>query len=730
MHAPNCGHIPKLNLIFCFFLALGMGCGGGGQGIQEAAPLTVSHENYAPLRRDLLERDPSDPDRLQLRDALLDFLRRRAEEVIEGGSYEERVQLLEEMTSLLSPQDFAGPPLFALRPLAERVADEAQRRGDEARALSALWILAWLGGSSEQGGSYREEYERVARWGEESRLSGSGDVRWRGRAALELKEIWEAHADLLPAPPVLDRYASVVRSIRALGFWPLPRNPMLWLLGPSPEGGLADRIRHHPSLEFEVDAALLLLSKGDRQRSLDMLRSRPATNNPIAQELFRTLESSPRSEEEPEGLWRLGQMLLRLDPKRAEGICRLGIQRMPSHRSLRLCLARASALIGRLGDAAAHYAKALGGPATLSIEVYDEALRTLNQMIHHSKIELPTLRQAVGDAVAIFEMRLSRFPDAAPTPYDESFFLRTLAKAELAEGHVERARHSLEQSLAAARRTPGGLLGGVWARIGLASIEFAESNHERARAFLEEALDVLPQGREFDPLRAELWMLIGESHRIARRRGEALRAYRQALEWLREAPPATDPDTQGDRLLLEGAIALKLGENERAHRAFVEAMTLAPSPERAKEMLELLGIADPNPDLAERIFWKVRVAAPLAREWKVRLALGVEGVQALANAPRSETQERLLAAESNRESWLGQLALLVRGGIGREALLEKARTAKERCEVFFYDGIRALRQGDAQGFWQAMEAVLQTRVLGSGEHRIARELLRKKREKE
>ncbi len=705
-----------------------LGCGGATPRESALADRVVDDESYAEVRRRYLELATDDPRRDVVRARLLTHLRARSEAVLHAGDYDEIVGHLGEMTSLLASQDFGPDHTLPaeLRPLAEHIAVHGARRGDEPRVLAAELILETL--DHDQAYLHHAEYERVSAWGREARMPPTDDVMSVVEGGMGLVSVWEEHARLTPAPAVLGRLAGMYLGLRdairgstlAEGFRP-PSS-----MGDMRHLEMAAMIMQRAPLE----AAAVFLARGDLEGAIEQLASSASSSDRRgdASRVRRVIEDA-RGEDSrgAEALSQIANGYAEGRPDVALGLCRQGLRRFPADARFPLCLARVSATLGAVGDTSDYYATALRLDGD-DLETYDEALEAFAAMISQGALaqsgDVGEVRTAGQAAHEIISTRASRFPNAESGPLDQPTLHLALARAELAGGHTTEARREFEASIAEARRLPETPPAAIEAREDLAELEVRAGSTGTARALLTDALDLVSQGREGDELRARLLRRVGDTHRVAGDADAARESYQRALELLDALEGGARPEVIARRSIARGIVLRRLGDQAASRTAFEDAVARAPTAENASSILRHLVTDHPDAELAELVFRRARVGSPISHAWKVYLALWVEAVRALSEAPVSEEGARVLAAEASRGGWQARLASLARGELDESAVLAAAEGNSERCEAHFYAAIRSLRTGDRAAARRALEASVETGMIGQGEFGMAQELLR------
>ena len=168
--------------------------------VRSAEP--IPRAEYPVESRRYMRMTSSDPERLTLRDRLIATILVEAQSLADIGDYEGVVAQVERLTDVLTSSDFATGVLpHGLEPIAAFVVDRGGRLGDEGRVLAAYFLLARL--TEEE--RYQQGYDEVATWGLEARGQVDDVLPRYG----QLLGVWTEHADLTPAPEVLDTLATL-----------------------------------------------------------------------------------------------------------------------------------------------------------------------------------------------------------------------------------------------------------------------------------------------------------------------------------------------------------------------------------------------------------------------------------------------------------------------------------------------------------------------------------------
>ena len=395
--------------------------------VQEAEPIPRA-EYPAELRAYLLMPE-SEPGRIELRDRLTATLLLEAKSFADIGDYEGVVAQIERLAQVLRPEDYATGVLpESLEPIAAFMADEGGRLGDEGRVLAAYFILARL--TEEQ--KYRQDYDQVASWGRDARSQVDDALPRYG----QLLGVWTQHADLTPAPEVLDTLSSLyvarrdavaAESSEARGRYGAVTN-QIWRIAPLDVAAVYLAYGDVASAITQVEA---MGPGGELQvRLLDLLRIAKGNDQDGADATYELVE---------------GFSVAR--PDVAAGLCKASLRRFPKDYRFRRCLARVAADEQRFADGTAWYVSSIE-LAPEMIELYDEALNQLDEFIE-SRLMDPAPR-----AVQFARPRRRADPRGAP---------RTMAGLETPDcARPARASHRNARDERRPRRRSGASISGEY----------------------------------------------------------------------------------------------------------------------------------------------------------------------------------------------------------------------------------------------------------------------------
>jgi tetratricopeptide (TPR) repeat protein len=663
----------------------------------EAEP--ISQIEYPDAERRFLRMALDDPERSALRERLMASVLLQAQALADVGDYEGVVTEVSGLTTFLSPDEYAAGALpKRVEPLAQYIVSAGGRLGDEGYVLGAYFILQRLTGDPK----YRAKYDEVANWARESRAGlDSLSEQYAG-----LIQVWSEHADLTPAPEVLDTLAG------------------LYVAGRNAVAAETAETRHRLGIGGErqlrlapLNVAAVYLAHGDitsaigkvesmqgggelQLRLLELLRAAKSNDDSGAAATFELVE---------------GYRMAR--PDVAEGLCRSALLRFPKDYRFPTCMARIAADEERFADATAWYVIGIDLAPDM-IELYDEALDQLDEFI---EVRLSDPHPERSSALArgaekILAERQKRWPDSEPpiAPNRLEFLIGML---EMNAGNPEQAAKRFEISLQK-DENPEALL-----QLGLL-LERTGHPEEAKQRYLR-ALELTPTGSLPDDLRrAEIFEHLGNVASEQGNKDEMRANYGVALEAWTEALAQVEGPTGALVEMRRGVLLDELGRHEDATDAFENAMMYAPQwRDVYATILSHLVSAQPNYDLASLVWHKSQLQLSLPPEWKVYFTLWVQFIAARAGQSPSEEHADLLRRLAGGSSWWGKLASFGAGKIDYQGLLSVASSLGERTEAIYYEGTRRFIAGDDDGAFEQFQRVLETKMVSFYEYEMARKLL-------
>lgn len=665
--------------------------------VRSAEP--IPQAEYPEATRRFLRMAANDPQRRELRDRLIASVLLQAQSLADVGDYEGVVSKTSRLTTFLSPSDYAAAVLpKGIEPIAKYITEQGGRRGDEGYVLAATFILERLTGDE----LYRKRYDAIAAWGREARANlDTVSEQYAG-----LISVWEDHADLTPAPEVLDTLA---------GFHIAGRDAVSsetdedrYRLGVGGERQLrlaplnvAAVYLAHGDIKSAVTKVESMGPGGELQlRLLDLLRAATSSDEIGAAATFELVE---------------GYRVAR--PDVAQGLCQSALPRFPKDYRFPQCMARIAADSQRFADATAWYVIAID-LAPEQIELYDEALGQLDEFID-ARLSDPHPERSSAlarGAETILAERQKRWPESKPpiAPNELEYLIGML---EMNAGHAAEAQLRFEQSLEK-DENPGALL-----QLGLL-LERMGRPAEALKRY-RRALALAPSDSLTDDLRrAEILENMGNASRAQGKTHDMTAQYNSALKAWTEAREQVEGPTGAVVEMRRGVLLDQLGRHEEAVDAFESAMTYAPQwRDVYATILSHLVSARPDFELASSVWRRSQLQLSLPPEWKVYFTLWIQFIAARAGQQPVEEHTELLRRLGGSPDWWGKLASFGAGDLDYADLISVASNIGEETEALYYEGTRLFIAGDRKGARDQFRRVLETNMVSFYEFEMARKLL-------
>jgi len=693
----------RIRFLFIFgLLSLTVACAHsksttGGARVKTAEP--IPQAEYPDAARRFLRMPLDNPERLELRDRLVASVLSQAQSLADVGDYEGVVLEVSRLTMFLSPSEYAAGVLPKyVEPIAKHIADRGGRLGDEGNVLAANFILERLTGDK----LYQRRYDDVATWGREARANlDTVSEQYAG-----LISVWIDHADLTPAPEVLDTLAG------------------LHIAGRDAVAAETAEDRHRLGIGGErqlrlapLNVAAVYLSHGDVEsaitkvesmgpggelqlRLLDLLRTARSSDEAGAAATFELVE---------------GYRLAR--PEVAAGLCRSALVRFPRDHRFPICMARVAADSEQFADATAWWVIAIEVEPEM-IELYDEALGQLDEFIK-TRLEDPHPERSSAlarGAETILAERQKRWPDSKPpiAPNELEFLIGML---EMNAGHAAEAQQRFEKSIEK-DENPGALtqLGLLLERTG--HPKEAEQRYRRA-------LELAPSDSLADDLqRADILENLGNTARAQGKAKEMAARYNVALRAWNDARDQVEGPTAAIVEMRRGVLLDHLGRHDEAVDAFENAMSHAPQwRDVYASILSHLVYAPPDFELASSVWRRSQLHLTLPPEWKVYFTLWIQLIAARAGEPPAEEHTELLRRLGGGSNWWGKLASFGAGELDYAGLMSVASSLGEETEAIYYEGSRLFIAGDRKAASDQFQRVLDTKMVSFFEYEMARKLL-------
>jgi tetratricopeptide (TPR) repeat protein len=694
--------------------ALLVGCAAQGAGKQTTAtaldvPEELDARGYAELRRAYRRLDPHDAQRVRVRARLVRYLLKDAEHAQAAEEYDAAVARLAKIAELYRPDELAKELSPEVLPLAGYLRKEGERRGDESRVLSALWIQAALRPDDAEA---KQQYQMLRAFGSEARENLSASERFSG-----LIDVLGEHARLTPAPEVLndladlyiERRARILAATRGQG--DDMRGAELTLQEYRERSTVVHRAPFDIAgiylLHEEFDAASTRLRKLD---TVDGLEPR-----------LRTLVEAVASEraEATEALLALYVSYAEFEQRDvARALCIYAVRKYPEDPRFPRCLGSLAAVEDDYAEAISYYSLAIK-LAPDERALYDEALEVFANLMRGDMFDGdPTdTRSLAAQAVALLDERVKRWPDNPPPVAFEDLSL-AVGLAEMNAGNAKEARAHFEASLARRETTR--------ALIQLGQLEAKLGERDAALVMLRRALDkTTRKDMEQTRMRAQIIEQIGDVQRAQGKPDEAKSAYTEALLLWDSTLRANEDGTQrAFGHIRRGVLLSRLAREADALAAFEQAMQAASdSRETYAQILAHLVVSLPEPELADGILRRAQRQLTLEPEWRAYFSLWVKAVFGRVEQPAPPEVDKLLVRLSRSDAWWGALSRFGAGLIDYTALIKLAKTRGERTEADFYEGVRRVGAGDLSGARTLLQKVVDSMMVGFYEFQMAQELM-------
>jgi tetratricopeptide (TPR) repeat protein len=668
-----------------------------GARVKGAEP--IPQAEYPGEERRFLRMSLDDPDRLELRDRLIASVLLQAQNLADVGDYEGVVFEVSRLTIFLSPLDYAAGVLPRhVEPIAKFIVDRGGRLGDEGYVLAANFILEGLTGEE----IYGRRYDTVATWGREARAHlDTVSEQYAG-----LISVWTDHADLTPAPEVLDTLAG------------------LHIAGRDAVSAETAEARHRLGMEGErqlrlapLNVAAVYLAHGDIQSAISKVESM-GPGGELQLRLLDLLRAAKGIDEVgSSATFELVEGYRVARPDVAGGLCRSSLVRFPRDHRFPTCMARVAADSEQFADATAWYVIAIE-LAPEMIGLYDEALGQLDEFIETRLIDPHPERSSslARGAETILAARQERWPASTP-PIAPNHLEFLIGMLEMNAGHAVEAEQRFEQSLEK-NEDPGALLqlGLLFERTGRP--EEAERRYRRALA-------LTPSDSLTDDLRrAEILENLGNVARAQGKTREMTAQYQGALRAWSDARDQVEGPTGALVEMRRGVLLDMLGRHEEAVDAFESAMTHAPQwRDVYAGILSHLVSASPDFELASSVWRRSQLHLTLPPEWKVYFTLWIQLIAARADQPPVQEHTDLLRRLGGGSNWWGKLASFGAGELDYAGLISVASSLGEETEALYYEGTRLFIAGDRAGAFDQFQRVLDTKMVSFFEYEMARKLL-------
>ncbi|MFW2386729.1 MAG: tetratricopeptide repeat protein [Polyangiales bacterium] len=689
-------------LLVLGLLSLTAACAHSGS-TRSASPVRraepIPSAEFPDATRRFLRMSADDPERRELRDRLIASLLTQAQSLADVGDYEGVIAEVGRLTAFLSPADYAAGVLpKQIEPIAKYIDDRGGRLGEEGDVLAANFILQRL----TRDGAYQERYDTVSTWGREARANLDTVAEQYGG----LISVWTDHADLAPAPEVLDTLAGLhIEGRDAVSVEFAEGRHRLGIGGER-------QLRLAP-----LNVAAVYLTHGDTDSAIRQVESMD-NGGELQLKLLELLRATQSNDEQgAAATFELVEGYRVARPDVAAGLCRSSLVRLPDDYRFPTCMARVAADSQRFADATAWYVIAIELSPDM-IELYDEALGQLDEFIETRLTDPHPERSSAlaKGAETILADRLQRWPDSEP-PIAPNHLEFLIGMLEMNAGHAAEAQRRFEQSLEKDEN--------VEALMQLGLLLERTGRPAEAQQRFRRALELSPSATLADDVRrAEILENLGNTSRAQGKTAEMEAQYNSALKAWTEARDQVDGATGAIVEMRRGVLLDQLNQHRQAVEAFENAMGYAPQwRDVYAGILAHLVSAAPDIDLAASVWRRSQLHLSLAPEWKVYFTLWIQLITARAGEPPVDEHGDLLRRLAGSSNWWGKLASFGAGELDYEGLISVASSLGERTEALYYEGSRLFIAGDHDKAREQFQRVLDTNMVSFFEFEMARKLL-------
>jgi tetratricopeptide (TPR) repeat protein len=643
--------------------------------------------------------------RQELRALLLGHFETKFNESLEQGNPDGAWQLFASAAGLYEATELTPERVDQrLCQMASRILAEFEPRGDEARVLSALALLAGTATEREQ---YQARYEAIATWSEEARQS----LRSNTERVLGLVEVFRLVTTIAPLEQPVNRLSELY----------LERHR---LLQGTFEGGAGLQALMSPRGRSELQS--LLGARGQSVADLVTLylrAGRPAEVRRLAgqlgdlserdRELVQATRDLRSSRRRSRAFAALASSLGREHPDVAIRLCHQGHREFPENPLFAQWLAEVYRHLGDAEGALDYY------EVTLTTDSSQENFeRTLEFVALRLEAQLNdddtrAARETFGRSQRILTAFTERFPDQQPPiRIDQLSYL--IGVGEFNAGNIDEAVTRLEASLGS-RPSRGAL-------VQLGIIAERRGQIDQAVRHFRAALDLRGDGATENPLaRAVVLGHLADAYSESQQQARARSLYEEALEMLAVAENNLPAEVRPEIRLERGFTLFKLNRHDEARLELEGALDGAPNRRSFYGRLLSFYVGRGTVEPALSVFRRALNHSDLGRIWKTYYSMWIVGLQRrLSQEPEALALRYLNGVEGN--DWIGRLGRFYAGQLSFENLLNGAETAGQRAEAYYYEAVNQISQGNRDQGIQLLQQVIDSNMMGYYEYEFARRL--------
>jgi tetratricopeptide (TPR) repeat protein len=671
---------------------------------QITIPTTISSDERKIWEKNLYLLPVAHPARTLLRDRLAESVLSEFKRT-DPDKVEQRLALFKEALYLHDATDFqAGRLCPEVTEMASWAVDVFEQRGDEAVVLAALRFLML---AEPENASYKERYLALSEWSKTVRNTIVG----RANQLASLIDVYQGMVALVPDREVVEELAKLhiehYEIIKAAfssggesGFTMTDPREIL--------------IHGRAIQDLPIHLIHIFFLAGDPLGARPYLEGLVADGN-LHVGYIEMLDRIAAGEDLADSYFSLARSIVPLDPRAALKAYILARAADPTDQ-------RFSLNIGLIFDELECHECAVDfyiESATIAPaeEVYTKVLELITKSLGklHYAEQTSAAKRVIGQADALITAALKDHVDkASELRMIASSLLYTMGEVEFDDGRIESARGHFLKSHQIYPNVP--------ALIKLQEVYYLLNDFELAMKIIERAQAVELDGMEIsDYLRAVILEKRADLLLALKKKSEAEPLYREALAKLEAGGELMDSSPAV--AIRRGVILHQLGKKDASQEAFRLAIRL--DPDRAETYGTIISFLVVHGRLDDAVeFYRLSYNQDRIRAmWKIYYSLWIEGLSRRTGKGSVDLAKGYLES-SNGESWQDHLAKFFCGKITLGDLKKAAKNTGQRVEVSYYGAIVAMADGNTAEARKMLGEVIDSKLLGFFEYRMAREILR------